>query len=200
MYGILLCVDITCPESQNWNHHPYELPIWEVCFITIINRQTSAWAENTQHPLSYFYALLQIYISEQSPSSPQESWMFERQWVTGEGEHGHDKPGSTRLPQQWIKHPVFLSLEGITERQFEGFFFQWCLLNFCADSHPNGSGFSSNGLFFSFSGGNRCQGHTFKFLDTKMVCWEDVSLILIFLREGWRDGGRRLQGMTTQHG
>ena len=130
MYRVLLCVDVTCPESQNWNCPQYKLPIRKVCFITIIssfitiiNRQTSAWAENTKHPLSYFYALLQIYISERSPSSPQESWMFERQWVTGEGEHGHDKPGSTRLPQQWIKHPVFLSLEGITEQQFEGFFF-----------------------------------------------------------------------------
>ena len=87
------------------------------------------------------------------------------------------------------------------------FFFLWCLLNFYADSHPNGSGLIINqpglGLdffFFSFSGGNRCQGHTFKFLDTKMVRWEDVSLIFISFTEGWRDGGRRLQGMRTQHG
>ena len=87
------------------------------------------------------------------------------------------------------------------------FFFLWCLLNFYADSHPNGSGLIINqpglGLdffFFFFSGGNRCQGHTFKFLDTKMVRWEDVSLIFISFTEGWRDGGRRLQGMRTQHG
>ena len=80
-----------------------------------------------------------IYTSHLRPSLLQDLsykshgsffFFFEKQWVTGEEEHGHnEKSGSTRHLYQWLKQPPFFSC-GVLEsfrRFFSPFFLHlWC--------------------------------------------------------------------------